>query len=657
MTPDCYVIAELGHNHQGSLEKARQLIHAAADCGVDAVKVQKRDNRSLFTRVPVRRALRQREQLRLHLRRAPRGARARPRRLSRSSRRSRRELGLAFFSTAFDEASADLLEELGMPAYKIASGDLRNTPLLRHVAAFGKPMIVSTGGATLEDVDRAVETVLPLNPQLCLLQCTAAYPVEVEELNLGVITTYRERYPGVVVGLSDHQDGIAMALVAHMLGARVIEKHFTLSHSWKGTDHAFSLMPEGMRKLVRDLQRVPDAIGDGTKRPLPSEAKPLVKMGKKLVAARDLPAGHVLAPGDLVAKSPADEGLPPASWRRCSGARSHAQLAEDEAIRVRGRRRTGPTIRLRLTTAEPPQRPAERRRRVSRVIRARSNAACHMSRRPSFEPATSCQLRSGTSTIAPTGVGSMPCSGYDEPPEELDVEHPRRAERARERRAQRRGDPQGLRAALRVVDREREGERRKGREDATEVVPVRTTLDLASEQSNPGCHHDREFRPLLERLDQPAELVGRRREVGIVVADDRCAVVDRAEQPDAHRLCLAAVPLERQDVDVRRVGLELAQDRERPVARAVVDEQQPRRPLRCQCAQGRGIEAPLLLEARDHDDRWRHTGSLGRSTRGAGAPAELSRSGRGSRQRGRAGTAGRQRSDPSLDASRAGTPR
>ena len=110
-----------------------------------------------------------------------------------------------------------------------------------------------------------------------------------------MIETFRERYPEVVVGLSDHQDGIAMSLVAYMLGARVVEKHFTLSHAAKGTDHAFSLMPEGMRKLVRDLKRVPAAIGDGVKRPLPSEAKPLEKMGKKLVAARDLPAGHVLA--------------------------------------------------------------------------------------------------------------------------------------------------------------------------------------------------------------------------------------------------------------------------------------------------------------------------------------------------------------------------
>ena len=139
-----------------------------------------------------------------------------------------------------------------------------------------------------------------------------------------MITTLRERYPELVIGLSDHHNGIAMAPVAYMLGARAFEKHFTLNHAWKGTDHAYSLMPDGMRRFVRDLQRVPTALGDGVKRRLPSEERPLAKMGKKLVAARDLPAGHVLAPGDLVAKSPADGGLPPYELDRLLGRRAAA---------------------------------------------------------------------------------------------------------------------------------------------------------------------------------------------------------------------------------------------------------------------------------------------------------------------------------------------
>jgi sialic acid synthase len=239
-----------------------------------------------------------------------------------------------FVAAAFDEPSADLLAELDVDAFKFASGDLLNVPFLRYVAAFGKPMFLSTGGGTLEDIDRAVEAILARNEQLAVLHCTAAYPAEVEDLNLSVITSLRERYPDLVIGLSDHHNGIAMAPVAFLLGARVFEKHFTLNHAWKGTDHAYSLMPDGMRRFVRDLHRVPVALGDGVKRKLPSEERPLEKMGKKLVAARALPAGQVLAPGDLVAKSPADDGLPPYELDTLLGRTLARPLAAEQTIRA-----------------------------------------------------------------------------------------------------------------------------------------------------------------------------------------------------------------------------------------------------------------------------------------------------------------------------------
>ena len=132
----------------------------------------------------------------------------------------------------------------------------------------------------------------PSTSSFAFLQCTAGYPAAFEELNLRVITTFRERFPNTVVGLSSHDNGIAMAIAAYMLGGRVIEKHFTLNHTWKGTDHAFSLEPIGFKKMVRDLQRLRVAMGDGVKRTYDTEVNPLIKMGKKLVAARDLPAGH-----------------------------------------------------------------------------------------------------------------------------------------------------------------------------------------------------------------------------------------------------------------------------------------------------------------------------------------------------------------------------
>ncbi len=122
-------------------------------------------------------------------------------------------------------------------------------------------MIISTGGALIDDVQRAYDTIMPINPQLAILQCTAGYPAAFEELDLRVIGTYRERFPGAVIGFSSHDNGIAMPVAAYMLGARIVEKHFTLNRAMKGTDHAFSLEPVGLRKMVRDLERTHKAIG------------------------------------------------------------------------------------------------------------------------------------------------------------------------------------------------------------------------------------------------------------------------------------------------------------------------------------------------------------------------------------------------------------
>jgi N-acetylneuraminate synthase/sialic acid synthase len=326
-----YVLAEIGHNHQGELEKAKALVHAAKECGVDAVKLQKRDNRRLFTRAFYNSPYDNENSFGRTY-----GEHREALELGKSDwfelSRYAREEGLAFVAAAFDEPSADFLAELGVDAFKFASGDLPNVPFLRYVAAFDRPMFLSTGGGTLEDIDRAVDAITAVNTQLCVLHCTASYPAEVEDLNLSVIATLRQRYPDFVIGLSDHHNGIAMAPVAFMLGARAFEKHFTLNHAWKGTDHAYSLMPDGMRRFVRDLHRVPAALGDGVKRRLPSEERPLEKMGKKLVAARDLPVGHVLAPGDLEARSPADGGLPPYELDGLLGATLLRPLAVEEQI-------------------------------------------------------------------------------------------------------------------------------------------------------------------------------------------------------------------------------------------------------------------------------------------------------------------------------------
>ena len=328
----CYVIAEIGHNHQGSLEKAREMFREAKLAGAHAVKLQKRDNRGLYTRAAYNKPYDNENSFGAtygeHREFLEFGAKE-----YRELQAYARELGVDFFSTAFDTASADFLEGLGVPAYKIASGDIKSVPLLKRVASFGKPIVVSTGGALLEDVQRAYDAIMPINPQLAILQCTAGYPAAFEELDLRVIDQYRERFPGAVIGFSSHDNGIAMPVAAFVLGARIIEKHFTLNRAMKGTDHAFSLEPVGLRKMVRDLERTRKALGDGVKKIYDSEKAPIIKMGKSLVVARDLPSGHVLGIDDIVMKSPGG-GIPPFELQNVLGRVTLKALYADDFLSV-----------------------------------------------------------------------------------------------------------------------------------------------------------------------------------------------------------------------------------------------------------------------------------------------------------------------------------
>ena len=327
----CWVIAEIGSNHQGSVEQAKDLFTEAARCGANAVKLQKRDNRSLYTREAFNRPYDNENSFGptygLH-----REALEFGREQFEELKAHAAGLGVTCFATAFDFRSAEMLAELEMPAYKIASCDLTNTPLLRFIAELGKPMIISTGGGTLDDVRRAYESVAETNAQIALLQCTSGYPVEqFEQLDLRVIGTYRELFPDVVVGYSGHDNGIAIPLAAFVLGARIVEKHFTLNRAMRGTDHSFSLEPVGMRKLVRDLERTRLALGDGTKTLYPSEIEPIMKMSKKIVAATTLTVGHVLRLEDLALKAPGD-GLPPYELNEVIGRTLRHPLDEDDTL-------------------------------------------------------------------------------------------------------------------------------------------------------------------------------------------------------------------------------------------------------------------------------------------------------------------------------------
>ena len=328
----CFVIAEIGHNHQGNVELCKQMIKAAFDAGATAVKLQKRSNKNLFTKQYFDRPYNSENSF---------GATYGEHRENLEFDRDQylelqafsAQLGVIFFATAFDFESADFLEDLNVPAYKVASGDLKNIPLITYLATFGKPLFLSTGGGTIEDVDRVVATLDDTGVQYCIMQCTAGYPPAWDELNLGVISEFRDRYTSPVIGFSSHDSGIAMATAAYALGARVVEKHFTLNRTLKGTDHAFSLEPQGLRKMIRDLDRLHLAMGDGQKRQFASEKDPLQKMGKKMVFVRGMTSGAVLTLEDIAYKSPGD-GLAPWMIDQVVGKRLTRDVHADETLDI-----------------------------------------------------------------------------------------------------------------------------------------------------------------------------------------------------------------------------------------------------------------------------------------------------------------------------------
>jgi sialic acid synthase SpsE len=275
----CYVIAEIGQNHQGDVEIAKELIRQAKICGAHAVKSQKRDIRSMLTPDEYRRPYNS-----PHSFGATYGEHREALELTRGEYAEllvfARKMGIELFSSPWDIPSAELLHRLGMRLFKVPSACVTHIPLLRTLASFKKPVLLSTGMSSLDEIDAAAQA---LGDSLAaVLQCTSAYPCDFNDVNLRSMDTLRRRY-GVPVGLSGHHRGIAVDAAAVALGARVIERHFTLDRTMKGSDHAASLEPPGLSRLVRDLQAVEKALGSDEKQVLPCEMPSLEKLrGTKL---------------------------------------------------------------------------------------------------------------------------------------------------------------------------------------------------------------------------------------------------------------------------------------------------------------------------------------------------------------------------------------
>ena len=330
VSKDIYIIAEIGHNHQGDIKTAFELFKQAKFAGANAVKLQKRDNKKLYTKKFYNQIYDNknsygktyglhREFLEFNLTQY------------RELQSYAKELKIDFFATPFDFASVEFLEKLNMPAYKIASGDLTNTPLQREIAKLNKPVFLSTGGGTFLDIKRAYENIISINKNLSILHCTAAYPAPIEDMNLAVITKLKKTFKNSKIGLSDHENGIDAAPIAYMLGATIFEKHFTLDRSKKGTDQSFSLEPIGLRKFVRNLLRIKKMIGSDNKKLLKSEIAPLFKMKKSIVAKKKLLSGKVLRYSDLDFKSPG-EGIEPYRYKELIGKVLKKNIEVDELV-------------------------------------------------------------------------------------------------------------------------------------------------------------------------------------------------------------------------------------------------------------------------------------------------------------------------------------
>lgn len=276
-----WVCAEIGSNHGGSVEVAKQMIRIAAACGADFVKFQIRDNRTLYSEALLNQPYENENSYGKTYGEHREALELSERALFQCMREADASK-VACFATAFDEPSVDKIVKLGMPAIKIASGGLTDLPLLEYASLTGLPIILSTGGGTMKEIDRAVNTITRRHERLAVLLCSAMYPIrDWKQHNLRCITTLREAYPNLVIGWSGHDNGIALAVAAYTLGARLIEKHYTLDRTAKGTDNVFSLEPAGLSKMCRDLKRAHMAMGDGVKRVYPGELGPLAKMRRR----------------------------------------------------------------------------------------------------------------------------------------------------------------------------------------------------------------------------------------------------------------------------------------------------------------------------------------------------------------------------------------
>lgn len=327
-----YVIAEIGSNHNGDLAIAKELVRVASESGADSAKFQTFNPEEMIIESAPK-ALYQIKATGTEESQFQRLARLK---LGRKEHKELQELceeyGISFCSSPFDHRSAELLEELRVPFYKIPSGEITNLPLLQKIGAYGRPVILSTGMSCLAEIETALVAIgREHRASVILMHCTSDYPARWEDANLRAIRTLKEAFR-LPVGFSDHTEGIELSLAAVALGAVVIEKHITLSKNMEGGDHKASLEPHEFRELVTKIRRLEKAMGDGIKRCVPSEENVKTVARKSIVARRRIMKGQIIIGDDLAVKRPGT-GIPPALLGEIIGARAREDLLANQPLK------------------------------------------------------------------------------------------------------------------------------------------------------------------------------------------------------------------------------------------------------------------------------------------------------------------------------------
>ena len=287
----CYIIAEIGVNHNGDLNTCKSLIDAAKTSGADAVKIQTYKTHKLV----IESADKSNYQKDVETEKESLFSMLQKYELTKDDHYELMHYAntknIQFLSTAFDYESVDLLDEIGVPIFKISSGDLTTIPLIKYIASKGKPIILSTGRSNMTDISEAVEAIKSItNIEIALLHCVSSYPAPQEDLNLKAIQTLKNSFM-VPVGYSDHSLGSTAAIVAVTLGAKIVEKHITLDSSSDGPDHKASMEPEDFKRMVLKIRSIGDMLGSGIKKPTLMEAKEIQKGRKGVYASKNITKG------------------------------------------------------------------------------------------------------------------------------------------------------------------------------------------------------------------------------------------------------------------------------------------------------------------------------------------------------------------------------